>query len=92
MLTEGLSPLYVSIHATDPATRIDMLRNVRGGTSLRWLRALLDAGVEVHGQIVVCPGLNDGDVLADTLDGILDEYPELLSVAVVPLGVSRFST
>ena len=92
VLTEGLSPLYVSIHATDPATRIDMLRNVRGGTSLRWLRALLDAGVEVHGQIVVCPGLNDGDVLADTLDGILDEYPELLSVAVVPLGVSRFST
>lgn len=88
VVTEGLSPLYVSIHATDPSTRSAMLRNKRGGTSLSWLRALLDADVEVHGQIVVCPGLNDGDILDDTLCGILDEYPDLADVAVVPLGVS----
>jgi putative radical SAM enzyme (TIGR03279 family) len=88
VLTEGLSPLYVSIHATDPEVRADLLRNRRGATSLRWLRALLDAGVEVHGQVVVCPGLNDGEVLADTLCGILDGYAELADVAVVPLGVS----
>ncbi|HEX4902162.1 MAG TPA: DUF512 domain-containing protein, partial [Acidimicrobiales bacterium] len=91
VLTEGLSPLYVSIHATDPEVRADLLRNRRGATSLRWLRALLDHGVTVHGQIVVCPGINDGMVLADTLAGVLDEYPELQSLAVVPLGISDHS-
>jgi NifB/MoaA-like Fe-S oxidoreductase len=92
VVTERLSPLNVSIHATDPDVRADMLRNRRGATSLRWLRALLDHGIEVHGQIVVCPGLNDGDVLDDTLAGVLDCYPELASVCCVPLGVSRFNT
>ena len=92
VVTEHLSPLYVSIHATDPDIRSAMLRNRRGATSLRWLRALLDHGVEVHGQVVVCPGVNDGVVLHDTMAGVLDQYPELATVAVVPLGVSRYST
>ena len=91
VLTEGLSPLFVSIHATDPEVRARMLRNRRGASSLRWLRALLDGGVEVHGQVVVCPGVNDGETLEATLAGVLDEYPELASVACVPLGVSRFN-
>ena len=56
VLTERLSPLFVSIHATDPDVRADLLRNRRGATSLRWLQALLDGGIEVHGQVVVCPG------------------------------------
>jgi len=92
VLTERLSPLYVSIHATDPQIRSEILRNRRGATSLRWLRLLLDEGIEVHGQIVVCPGINDGDVLDATLCGVLDEYSALTSVAVVPLGISRYST
>jgi putative radical SAM enzyme (TIGR03279 family) len=91
VVTERLSPINVSIHATDPDVRSEMLRNRRGGTSLRWLRALLDHGIEVHGQIVVYPGVNDGDVLDDTLAGVLDEYPELGSLCVVPLGISRFN-
>jgi len=92
VITEGLSPLYVSIHATDPAVRADLLHNRRGATSLRWLRLLLDHGVTVHGQVVVCPGINDGDVLDDTLCGVADEYPELATLAVVPLGLSRYNT
>ncbi len=92
VVTERLSPLNVSIHATDPDVRARMLRNRRGATSLRWLRALLDHGIEVHGQVVVCPGVNDGAVLDDTLAGILDQYPELATACVVPLGVSRYST
>ena len=91
VLTERLSPLFVSIHATDPEVRADMLRNRRGAVSLRWLGALLDGGIEVHGQVVVCPGKNDGEVLEDTLAGVLDRYPSLATVACVPLGVSRFS-
>jgi putative radical SAM enzyme (TIGR03279 family) len=92
VVTEGLSPLWVSIHATDPEIRARMLRNRRGATSLRWLRALLDHGVEIHGQVVVCPGINDGAVLDDTLAGVLDCYPELKSVACVPLGVSKYTS
>jgi putative radical SAM enzyme (TIGR03279 family) len=91
VVTEGLGPLYVSIHATDPDVRTRMLRNRRGATSLRWLRALLDHGVEVHGQVVVCPGVNDGSVLDDTLAGVLDVYPRLATMCVVPLGLSRYS-
>jgi NifB/MoaA-like Fe-S oxidoreductase len=91
VIDEALSPLYVSIHATDHAVRARMLKNRRGATSLRWLRALLDRGVVVHGQVVVCPGVNDGPVLEDTFTGVLDEYPELASLCVVPLGVSRYN-
>lgn len=91
VVTERLGPLFVSIHATDPAVRARLLRNRRGATSLRWLSALLDHGIEVHGQVVVCPGRNDGAVLEDTLAGILDLYPGLATAAFVPLGVSRHS-
>jgi len=92
VVDEGLGPLYVSIHATDPELRSRLLRNRRGATSLRWLRLLLDHGVEVHGQVVVCPGVNDGPALDDTLLGVLDRFPELASVGVVPLGVSAHNT
>jgi NifB/MoaA-like Fe-S oxidoreductase len=71
--------------------RSQMLKNPRGGMSLRWLRALLDHDISVRGQIVVCPGVNDGAVLDDTLAGVLDQYPELESIAVVPLGISKFN-
>ncbi|MGA1162379.1 MAG: DUF512 domain-containing protein [Ilumatobacteraceae bacterium] len=91
VVTEGLSPLNVSIHATDPSIRVDLLRNKRGATSLRWLSALLDHGITVNGQIVVCPGINDGAVLEDTMVGILDRFSGLSHVAVVPLGISRFN-
>jgi putative radical SAM enzyme (TIGR03279 family) len=92
VIDEGLGPLYVSIHATDPDVRTRLLRNRRGATSLRWLRLLLDAGVEIHGQVVVCPGVNDASVLEDTFLGVLDRYPELATVGIVPLGVSAHNT
>jgi putative radical SAM enzyme (TIGR03279 family) len=91
VLAEHLSPLFVSIHATDPELRARLLRNRRGATSLRWLEALLAGGIEVHGQVVVCPDVNDGPVLEDTLAGVLDRFPGLATVACVPLGVSRYS-
>lgn len=92
VLDEGLSPLYVSIHSTNPVLRAEMLRNPRGATSLRWLRELLLAGVEVHGQVVVCPGVNDGTELERTLNDVVSLYPELASVALVPVGISDFTT
>jgi len=92
VVTERLSPLFVSIHTTDPSLRAKLLRNKRGATSLRWLKEILQAGIEVHGQIVVCPGINDDWQFEETLIGILEEYPALASVAAVPLGISKFST
>src|SRR6185295_16373104 len=91
VITERLSPLNVSIHATDPEVRARMLKNPRGGMSLRWLRALLDNGIVVRGQVVLCPGVNDGEIFDRTMAGVLDEYPDLESVAVVPLGLSKFN-
>ena len=91
VVDEGLSPLYVSIHSTNPELRAEMLRNPRGATSLRWLRELLRAGIEVHAQVVVCPGVNDGAELERTLSDVFSLYPELASVALVPVGVSAFS-
>src|SRR4029077_4487257 len=92
VVTEQLGPLYVSIHATDPDLRARLLRNRRGATSLRWLAVLLEAGIEVHGQVVVCPGINDGDRLDDTLLGVLDRFARLTTLGVVPLGVSDHTT
>jgi putative radical SAM enzyme (TIGR03279 family) len=89
VVEERLGPLYVSIHATDPAVRSSMLRNPRGATSLRWLRALLENDVVVHGQIVLCPGVNSGDVLERTCAEILLRYPKLASIGIVPLGLSK---
>jgi len=91
VVSEALSPLHVSIHATDPDVRSALLRNRRGGPSLRWLTLLLGHGIRVNGQIVVCPGLNDGRVLESTFLDILDRFADLHHVAVVPLGISRFN-
>ncbi|MCH7669356.1 MAG: DUF512 domain-containing protein [Acidobacteria bacterium] len=92
VVEERLGPLYVSIHTTDPAVRTDMLRNPRGATSLRWLRALLDAGTVVHGQIVLCPTVNGDEVLERTLCEIVGRYSGIQSVGIVPLGISKYST
>lgn len=92
VIDERLSPLYVSVHSVDPHTRAEMLRNVRGGFSLRWMRLMLDHGIDVRVQIVLCPGVNDGNVLDATLCGLLEQFPEVESIAIVPLGLSRYNT
>ncbi len=91
VVEERLGPLYVSIHATDPEVRTRMLRNPRGATSLRWLRGLLEHDVVVHGQVVLCPGINGAEVLAATCAEILVRYPRLATVGIVPLGLSQFN-
>ena len=92
VIEERLSPLYVSIHASDSKVRASLLRNPRGGTSLEWLDILLDAGIDIHGQVVVCPGVNDGEILEHTLLDCLDRFGRLRSVGVVPLGTSDHSS
>jgi putative radical SAM enzyme (TIGR03279 family) len=91
VIDDQLGPLYVSIHATDPTVRASMLRNPRGATSLRWLSALLEGGVTVHGQVVLCPGVNNGPVLERTLAETITRFPSLATLGIVPLGLSKFN-
>ena len=88
IIREHLSPLYVSIHATDPAVRRQLLRNRRAPDIRAQLRRLGAGGITVHGQIVLCPGWNDGEVLARTLDELAALYPTVLSVGIVPVGLT----
>lgn len=83
-----MSPLYVSIHATDAALRRKMLGNPRAADIVPVIRRLVEAGIVLHGQIVVCPGLNDGARLEQTLSDLSAFHPGLASVAVVPVGIT----
>jgi putative radical SAM enzyme (TIGR03279 family) len=93
VLEQRLSPQYVSVHATDLDVRAYMLGidKARADISSK-LQRLLDAGIEVHAQVVLCPGINDKDVLERTIFDLAAEYPRITSVAIVPLGLTRYNT
>jgi len=84
-----LSPLYLSIHATEYPVRKRLLGLGSDDRLLEKMRFLADHGIEMHGQIVLCPGLNDGAVLERTLRDLAAFHPALQSVAVVPVGLTR---
>ena len=90
ILTLHLSPLYVSVHATDPEVRARMLRSPRAAELLPLMRRLAEGGIEMHCQVVLCPGYNDGPVLDRTIADLAAMWPSVLSVAVVPVGLTRF--
>ena len=83
------SPLYISVHATDPALRCRMMNNRFAGSLMDKLRRLKDAGIRFHCQIVVCPGYNDGDILLNTLHDLRSLAPAAMTVAMVPVGLTK---
>ncbi|NEO32668.1 MAG: TIGR03279 family radical SAM protein [Symploca sp. SIO3C6] len=89
-----LSPLYVSVHATEPEIRQRLLKNHRAGQILEQLQWFQGRRLQIHAQVVVCPGINDGIHLQRTLLDLAkfhqDEVPAVASVAVVPVGLTRF--
>lgn len=89
-----LSPLYVSVHATEPELRIKLLKNPRAGQILQQLKWFRERRLQIHAQVVVCPGINDGKHLEQTLKDLASfhrgEVPAVASVAVVPVGLTRF--
>ena len=89
-----LSPLYVSVHATEPEVRTRLLKNPRAGKILSQLQWFQDNRLQIHAQVVVCPGINDGPHLEKTLQDLAQfhsgELPAVASVAVVPVGLTRF--
>ena len=91
---QRLSPLFVSVHATEPSLRQRLLLNERAGQILEQLAWFQERRLQIHAQVVVCPGINDGEALLRTLDDLASfgggEWPAVLSVAVVPVGLTRF--
>ncbi len=89
-----LSPLYVSVHATEPDVRIRLLKNHRAGLILQQLEWFQARRLQIHAQVVVCPGINDGQHLEITLRDLASFYsseiPAVASVAVVPVGLTKF--
>lgn len=84
------SPLYVSVHTTDPELRCRMMNNRFAGHIMERLTRLKEAGIRFHCQIVCCPGLNDGEQLMRTLEDLRSLAPAAISTAVVPVGLTRF--
>ncbi|MBE9102912.1 TIGR03279 family radical SAM protein [Vacuolonema iberomarrocanum] len=89
-----LSPLYVSVHATEPEIRSQLLKNPRAGKILEQLAWFQEHRLQIHAQVVVCPGINDGAHLEQTLRDLAQfhqgEVPAVASIAVVPVGLTRF--
>lgn len=85
-----ISPINLSVHATDPETRKMLLGSKRGGECLEIMEEFAKAGIVMNCQIVACPGLNDGVQLDRTMTDLAKLYPAVKSVSVVPVGLTRF--
>jgi putative radical SAM enzyme (TIGR03279 family) len=90
IIEERLSPLCVSVHATDPDVRRFMVGNAKGGEILDRLDYLMDNNITVNAQIVLCPGVNDGAILERSIEDLMTRHPGVESMAVVPAGLTRF--
>lgn len=89
IISTHMTPLYVSVHATDPQVRCQMMNNRFAGELMTKLERLLEAGIQVHTQIVCCPGYNDGEVLVKTFTDLYARHPGVLTMAVVPVGLTK---
>ena len=85
-----LEPINISFHTMNPALRCEMLHNRTAGDVFPRIRRLKEAGIELNGQIVLCRGINDGEELEYSLREFEQYLPELKSVSVVPVGLTRF--
>lgn len=84
-----ISPINVSVHTTNPELRVRMLNNRFAGKIYDILKRLAAAGIKMNTQIVCCPGINDGEELVKTIEDLYKLYPNVNSVAVVPLGITK---
>lgn len=90
MIRMRISPINVSVHATDPQVRQKMLGNPRAGECMNILKRFAQANITLNCQIVACPGVNDGEVLKKSLEDLVSLAPAVGSISVVPVGLTRF--
>ena len=84
------SPLYISVHTTDPELRVELMGNRNAGKSIDIMRRLAEAGIHMNCQIVACPGLNDGPALARSMRDLTEMRNGVTSVAIVPVGLTKY--
>ena len=85
-----LSPINVSVHTTNPELRVQMMKNPKAAESLRYLKKLADAGIALHIQLVLCPGINDGRELERTFSDLAKLGPAVESAVCVPVGLTKY--
>ncbi|MEG0115340.1 MAG: DUF512 domain-containing protein [Hydrogenoanaerobacterium sp.] len=85
-----ISPVNISVHTTNPALRVQMMKNPTAGEALRYLKRLAECDIKINTQLVLCPGINDGSELRRTITDLADLYPAVQSIACVPVGLTRF--
>lgn len=90
IIEQRLSPLYISVHATDDTLRRCMLRNQKLAPIVPTIRHLTENGIAIHTQVVLCPGINDGPQLERTIEELVELYPGVESLAVVPVGLTKY--
>ena len=88
IIDQRLSPLYISVHATEPELRTILLGNAEYDGLMEKIERLTEAGIQLHCQVVLCPGLNDGTHLERTIDDLLQFHPNVASLAIVPVGLT----
>lgn len=85
-----ISPVNVSVQTMNPELRVKMMRNKNAGKSLKYLRQFAESGIKINAQLVLCPGVNDGKELERSLRELSELYPAVLSVAAVPVGLTKY--
>ncbi len=85
-----ISPVNISVHTTDPALRVHMMKNPHAGEVLSIMKEFADAGIRMNCQLVLCPGVNDGEQLTRSLEDLAALYPAVQSVAAVPVGITKY--
>ncbi|MGI6226810.1 MAG: DUF512 domain-containing protein [Peptococcales bacterium] len=85
-----LSPLYVSVHTTNKVLRKELMGNPKADRIMEQLQDLINSGINIHTQIVLCPGINDGEYLEKTINDLSSLWPGVQSIAIVPVGVTKF--
>jgi len=89
VVEQQLSPLYVSVHVTDPDKRLEMFLYGKDDFLMKKFEYLTENGIELHAQVVLCPGWNDGKFLEKTIEDIYSFYPYALSMSIVPVGLTK---
>lgn len=90
IIDQKMSPINVSVHVTDPAMRQKLTGHRRAGELMDKLKKLAAGGINMHTQIVLCPGLNDGDYLRRSIEDLVALYPSVETLSVVPVGVTKY--
>ncbi len=90
IISMHMSPLYISVHSTSPKVRSFMLKNPDAGYIMDKMKLLKQNGIYMHCQVVLCPGVNDEEILNETLNDLISIWPNVLSIAVVPVGLTKY--